>query len=68
MPGTKQYTADEFINAIESYDADLAATGEVASKVGCARETALSRLQEMQKAGEVTGRETPGGYIWEVAE
>jgi DNA-binding IclR family transcriptional regulator len=61
---TETYPDIAFIDAITS--GELSTTSDVATRVGCVRETARRKLNDLERQGRVSHREVGDTYIWEV--
>lgn len=61
------YPDAEFIEAIETYDG-AAGTLEIAEHVGCHRDTARRRLNEMADKGTVRRRDVGDAALWMLRE
>ena len=64
---TDAYTNEDILDAIREYDGG-AATLEIAETVGCHRDTARRRLNELADAGEVRRRDVGDAALWMLAE
>ena len=59
---TSKYTNEEFLSAL--HDLGEAGTADVAEAVGCNRETARLRLNELVERGAVERRKIAGAILW----
>lgn len=60
---TGEYPSDEFLAAIREAGG-MAGTGEIATAVGCAHDTAYKRLQQMEDDGTVSSRKMGNTLVW----
>lgn len=63
---TDAYTDEDFLAAIRSLDGG-AGTLEIAQAVGCHRDTARRRLNELVEAGKVRRRDVGDAAFWMLA-
>jgi len=60
---TNAYDDDEFLTALEE-EGGVAGTSDLADAVGCTSRHALSRLRELEQAGEITSKDVGRSLVW----
>jgi GTP-sensing pleiotropic transcriptional regulator CodY len=60
---TDEYPREAFLDALRTLDG-AGGTSEIASEVGCIRETAYKKLRAMRDDGLVTSRDVGGSLLW----
>lgn len=64
---TDEYPRTAFLEAIES-EGGAAGTGEIATLVGCAHDTAYKKLLQMETDGMVVSRNVGNTLVWTLTE
>jgi len=64
---TGEYATEDFLEAINA-EGEMAGTGDIADRVGCAHDTAYKRLQKMEEEGIVSSRKVGNTLLWTSSE
>ncbi|MFC7021158.1 helix-turn-helix domain-containing protein [Halomicroarcula sp. GCM10025743] len=60
---TGEYSTEDFLDAIAN-QGGMAGTGEIATQVGCAHDTAYKRLQKLEEEGMLSSRKVGNTLLW----
>lgn len=64
---TTSYPDSDFLDAIREHGG-MAGTSEIAQNVGCTRRTAYTRLQSLEKEGQVSNRKVGNSLLWSISD
>jgi predicted transcriptional regulator len=64
---TDEYPRELFLEAIEA-ESGMAATGNIADRVGCAHDTAYKKLNRMEECGLVESQKYGNALVWSVPD
>lgn len=62
---TDEYPRELFLEAIEA-ESGMAATGDIADRVGCVHDTAYKKLNRMEESGLVKSQKFGNALVWSV--
>ena len=64
---TDEYPRELFLQTIDS-EGGMAATGDVADRIGCAHDTAYKKLNQLENGEFVEGQKFGNSLVWSVTD
>jgi hypothetical protein len=61
---TESVSGAEILRVFATVEGPIVTSGDVADRLGCSRETARRRLEDLEESGPLASRRTAGRVVW----